>query len=407
MAEAIAHLRRGINDLRKNPADGNKAGDELELQLALGAALIASKGYAAPETGETYTRAVELCEVAGDKDKLAPALYGLALFHMDAGRLRKSVEVAETLLVRAKDSTAKLLAHRVAGSAKVEMGEWQTAHDHHRQVLELYDPDKHQELRHLYAQDQRVSATAHLSCSLLTLGHVDEAISYLDKALAEAREICHPHSLAFALHSAYVLESRLQDADRLNAVGKEMIAVCDEHSFPFHRCGGLSAIGSALYLEGNYQDAIETFSNSLAGYRATNAGYLIHLVLGQLSQCHLGLGQVGESIAFLEQAFDVVNTNEERSNEPTLWLLKGQIALRQGHGMAAAAAEIRRGLDLARRQKALWWELRLTAFLARLHVDRGEREEARAMLQPVYESFTSGFQTRDLLEAKALLDSLR
>jgi predicted ATPase len=86
--------------------------------------------------------------------------------------------------------------------------------------------------------------------------------------------------------------------------------------------------------------------------------------------------------------------------------LKGQIALRQGRGMDAAIAEIRRGLDLARRQKALWWELRLTTFLANLHVDRDEREEARAMLQPVYDRFTSGFQTRDLIEAKELLDGL-
>ncbi len=406
-AEAAAHLRRGISDLQKCPAVDSRARDELELQLALGAALIASKGYAAPETGEAYERAVELCDLAGATDKLAPALYGLSLFHMDSGRLRKSVEVARTLLKRTNDSSAQILGHRVAGSGLMHMGEWQEAHDHHRKALELYEPAKHQDLRHLYAQDQRVSAMAHLSWSLLMLAHVDEAQSCRDRALAEARDIQHPHSLAFALHSTYLLDVRLQDANRLMMFGKDMLVLCDEHGFAFHRCGGLSAIGSALFLEGHYQNAVENFLKSLAGYRSTNAAYLTHVVLGQLSRCHLELGQIDDSIAFLEQAFDAVNGNEERSDEPTLWLLKGQIALRQGRDIEVAVADIRRGLDLARRQNAFWWELRLTTFLARLHVDRGEREEARAILQPVYDKFASGFETRDLLDAKALLDSLR
>ena len=405
MAEAIAHLRRGIDDLRKSAAEESKAKNELELQLALGAALIASKGYAAPETGETYERTVELCDLAGTADKLAPALYGLSLFHMDSGRLRKSAEVAESLLKRADGSAAKVLGHRVAGTALMHMGEWQEAHDHHKMALELYEPAKHQDLRHLYAQDQRVSAMAHISWPLLLLGYVDEAQSYRDRALTEARDIQHPHSLAFALHSTYLVDVRLQDTKRLMTFGKDMLVLCDEHGFAFHRCGGHSSIGSALFLEGHYQDAIENFLKSLDGYRSTDAAYLIHVVLGQLSRCHLALGQIDDSVAFLEQAFDAVNGNEERSDEPPLWLLKGQIALRQGQDIEVAVADIRRGLDLARRQKALWWELHLTTFLAHLHVDLGERDEARAMLQPIYDRFTSGFETRDLLDAKALLDS--
>lgn len=407
MAEAVAHLRRGIDDLRKSPTEETKTSDELELQLALGAALIASKGYAAPETGETYERAVELCDLVGATDKLAPALYGLSLFHMDSGRLRKSAEVAETLLKRTNDSSAQILGHRVAGSALIHVGDWQTASEHHKKVLELYEPANHQDLRHLYAQDQRVSAQAHLSWSLHMLGHVDQAISCRDEALAEAEAIDHPHSLAFALHSAYLLDARLQDERRLETVGENMLALCDEHGFAFHRCGGLSAIGCALLLTGAYQEAMTNFEESLAGYRATNAGYLIHFILAQLGRCHLELGQIDESIAFLEQAFDAVNGNEERSDEPALWLLKGQIALRQGRDIEVAVADIRRGLDLARRQKALWWELRLTAFLARLNADRGKCEEAQAILQPVYDKFTSGFETRDLTEAKELLDHLR
>ena len=103
VVEAVAHLKHGIGDLQRSEIGKNKATTELELQLALGAALIAFKGYAAPETGQAYERAVELCEATGAKEHLAPALYGLALFHMDAGRLRKSVEVAESLLARAED----------------------------------------------------------------------------------------------------------------------------------------------------------------------------------------------------------------------------------------------------------------------------------------------------------------
>ena len=276
MAEAIAHLRRGIDDLRKSAAEESKAKNELELQLALGAALIASKGYAAPETGETYERTVELCDLAGTADKLAPALYGLSLFHMDSGRLRKSAEVAESLLKRADGSAAKVLGHRVAGTALMHMGEWQEAHDHHKKALELYEPAKHQDLRHLYAQDQRVSAMAHISWPLLLLGYVDEAQSYRDRALTEARDIQHPHSLALCVAIAtYLVDVRLQDTKRLMTFGKDMLVLCDEHGFAFHRCGGHSSIGSALFLEGQlpgcHREFFEEFGwISLDGCRLPN-----------------------------------------------------------------------------------------------------------------------------------------
>ena len=94
---------------------------------------------------------------------------------------------------------------------------------------------------------------------------------------------------------------------------------------------------------------------------------------------------------------------------PELLRVKGELVLLQGGAPQAAAAEnyFQRALDWARRQGASSWELRAAASLARLLRDQGRSAEAVALLQPVYDCFTEGFDTVDLKAAKALLDALQ
>ena len=88
--------------------------------------------------------------------------------------------------------------------------------------------------------------------------------------------------------------------------------------------------------------------------------------------------------------------------------IKGELLLSQGGSGAAAAAEdhYQQALDWARRQGALSWELRAATSLARLLRDHNRSTEAIAVLAPIYNRFTEGFETADLKTAKALIDSL-
>jgi predicted ATPase len=120
-------------------------------------------------------------------------------------------------------------------------------------------------------------------------------------------------------------------------------------------------------------------------------------------------GQTGDGLILLEAAIDHCERTEERWIFAELLRVKGELLLLQGGSSAAAMAEdhFRQALDWARRQGALSWELRAATSFARLLRDQGRPAEAMALLQPVYDRFTEGFDTVDLQAAKALIDALQ
>jgi predicted ATPase len=124
----------------------------------------------------------------------------------------------------------------------------------------------------------------------------------------------------------------------------------------------------------------------------------------------LGLaGQIADGLAALDDAIDHSERAEERWHIAELLRVKGELLLLEGrHGAAATAEDLfRQALDWARWQETLSWELRAATSLARLRRDQGRSTDATALLQPVYDRFTEGFDTTDLKEARLLLDALR
>jgi predicted ATPase len=120
-------------------------------------------------------------------------------------------------------------------------------------------------------------------------------------------------------------------------------------------------------------------------------------------------GQVADGLAVIEEALEQVERTEERWALAELLRVKGELLLLQGGSSAMATAEdhFRQALHWARRQGALSWELRAATSLARLLRDQDRAADALALLQPVYDRFTEGFDTADLKTAKALLDAPR
>jgi predicted ATPase len=120
-------------------------------------------------------------------------------------------------------------------------------------------------------------------------------------------------------------------------------------------------------------------------------------------------GEIADGLAVAEEAIAACEQTEGRFVFAELLRVKGELFLLQGAPRAAAAAEdhFRQALDWARRQGALSWELRAAMSLARLLRDQGRPADALALLQPVYDRFTEGFDTVDLKAAKDLLDALQ
>ena len=145
--------------------------------------------------------------------------------------------------------------------------------------------------------------------------------------------------------------------------------------------------------------------SGLAAYRATGAEMWMPHYVALLAAAHEIGGQVEEGLALLDEALQIVERTGERWFAAELNRNKGELLVRQGH--AEAAAELyHKALTIAEQQGAKLWELRAGASLARLWREQGRRGEARDLLAPVYGSFTEGFDTPDLKDAKALLDQL-
>ena len=194
-AEAIAHLTQGLAVLTTLPETPERLHQELDLQVALGTALRATKGNAAPEVERPYTRARELCAQLGDTPQLFPVLRGLMLYYQGRGQLHTASQLGEQLLRLAQalpDPAHLLLAHFQLGWALCWRGEPAAARTHHTQALALYEPQAHRALAVRYGGDLGVASGGYLARALWYLGYPDQALQRTQAVRTLAQEVAQP-----------------------------------------------------------------------------------------------------------------------------------------------------------------------------------------------------------------------
>src|SRR5579863_3016712 len=176
-ADAISSLDKAIELLRKLPVSAESIQRELPLQLALGPASIAVKGWASLETERAYTRARELCERLGDPVDLFPALFGLWIMHLLRGEGQTAYELAEQLPRRAQgvhDQAVLVHAQWAPGVTSYCIGEFISARKHLEMAITLYDPDRHPPLAVRYVGiDPGVACLSFAALTLWQLGYPD------------------------------------------------------------------------------------------------------------------------------------------------------------------------------------------------------------------------------------------
>jgi len=238
---------------------------------------------------------------------------------------------------------------------------------------------------------------------LLCLGLPDRALTQTNAAIAEARRLAHPPSLASSLMVGAMLLSLLDDNRGLDERANELVTVAVEQGVPWWHTVGTFYRGWVTLQNGNAAEGIFLMRNGSTAYRDTGAEMWVpyHTAL-RARACELA-GQMEEAAVLLNDAFHTAEKTGERWFAAELARHKGQLLLRQGH-FEPAEEFYRTALSIARKQEAKLWELRAAASLARLRRDQGRRAEARELLASVYDWFTEGFGTPDLKDAKALLN---
>ncbi len=246
-------------------------------------------------------------------------------------------------------------------------------------------------------------AQAPVGIDLLCLGYPDQASARSRAAIAEARKLAHPPSLASILGVGAVPLTLLGEDAVLGEWVDELVAVAIEQ--PFWIAVGTIYRGWLKAKNGDVAEGISLLRSGSAAYHATGAELWMPPFITLLARACEIAGQVEEAVTLSDGALQTVERTGERWLEAELYRHKGQLLLQQGHSEAAEELYCK-ALSIAREQEAKLWELRAALSLARLRRDQGRPAEARDLLAPVYGWFTEGFGTPDLKEAKALLVEL-
>jgi len=391
---------------------------ELGLIMALGAQLVATRGYSSADVEQTYTRARQLCKVLIEQSddarqaasQMIPVLIGLGAFYGHQARYQTACDIYDQIFALARssgDPEAMMLADWGPGYLLVHMGEFLSARSHLEKALEAYEPQKHQRLITVFTLDMGVSCLSWLSWVLFFLGYPDQALQRSGEAIALARQISHPFSFAVALAVATTLHVYALDVEGTRELAEEAIEICRQKGFTFWFGVASAFRGLALAWRGEYHGGISLMREGERVWRASGAviglpEYLIVLaeVLGYAGHVEKGLGA-------LEEAFEMLNKSGETMYLAELHRIKGDLLLKHlNENQAEAEACYREAIEIARMQEAKTLELRATTSLSSLLSKQGRRDEARKILVEIYRWFTEGFQTQDYKSASSLLKEL-
>jgi predicted ATPase/class 3 adenylate cyclase len=412
--EALSHLGRALELLGTLPAGAERDQQELGLQIALGVAWMAVKGYAAPELEKAYGRALEICEKFGESPQTIPVMMGLWAFYLVRGQVRTAEKVAAEALEladRLQIPALQMEAHLRAGISRLMMGRPLVAREHLERALALWIPQEHRSHALIYGQDPGMAIHAYLGWCLLELGFPDTGLRLNRKALEVANQHSHPLSAAFAwcfITRSHLYRKEFADAHRS---AQEMIRLSVEQDFPLWAVGGRILDGIATTELSPARDTVEQLRQAIEAWFELGANTEVPLYLTTVAKTEARLGNLDAALAEIARALDLVHEYAQFAHEPELLRLRGELLAtgRSSNGGAArdsAEASLKQALEFSRAHGMKLAELRAATSLGRLWLADGRGAEAYAMLSELYDSFAEGFEIADLREAKALLAGL-
>ncbi len=417
--EAMALATRGIDLLRKLPPSSERDRLELNLQVVLGIAQIAVCGYATPVVGRTFQHARELCRQFGDVPELFPVLWGLWVHNVVREDLSAGLANADELLqhsVRLQDSELLALAHWTKEATLVNLGDFNGAREHFERVLEFFDPEQTTAAQR-YWHDPGVAGRCFGAWALCCLGYPDQALQRIDEAVVRAREIRHPHVTSVALFFAAFVHQLRREPARARPYAEELLSLAGKEALLQWIAFGKIVYGWSLARTGELVKGLAELREGMGACEASDTAISRPHFLAMLAEALVEAGQFQDALATLDEALVVSEHARDRYYESELYRFKGELLwaeeARGGHTQlhqnreAAAAAEdcLSRAIEIAQSQQAKWFELR--AFLSVCGLRRREGKDPRVteVLLPVYNSFTEGFDTPDLLAAQEFLQS--
>jgi class 3 adenylate cyclase/predicted ATPase len=410
--EAIGHLRRGIAAVSSLEETPPRSRLELAHQLALGPCLLATRGYRSDELKAAYLRAWTIAERLCDERALFTAMWGHLLTRGQDGMDDETTGDLITRLFQGADAIGdtglRLQAHHAAWVRTLWLGQPQATHDHVTTGLALYDRDRQAEHAVLYGgHDAAVCGHGHGAIALWNLGRPDQALTSARRGIALATDLGHAPSLAHALWLAGFVHQMRRDAPAALETAERLLALAGQHDFTVHRAAGRLLRGWARALLGAPEsEGLAEMRAAVTAYRRL-AGIMAGPYLVSLADSERRARHFDRAEATLRDAETVVMHRGEQIWIGGVLRSRGDVASsRPRPDLALAEGCYLQALAIARRVGAKSLELRAAKGLARVWHRQRKTKDARDLLGPVLAWFTEGFDTLDLIEAKAVLNRL-
>jgi DNA-binding SARP family transcriptional activator len=407
--QVIEHASRGIELMKGLPQSAQTAQYDLDFQIILGNAFVATKGFGSIEAGVVFERANRLCAKVGHTPQIFPVLSGLWGYYIHRAEYETALELATyalTLAQQTEDSGAILNASSLMGVTLFYLGEYASSLQHMEGVIETYDLELHGTLALLYGQDPGVCALSIAALTLLRLGYPERALAYSDRALQLARVVSYPFVLAFTLLLALWLHAARYEMRALLAIVDEQIELTSRHGFPLQLAIAQFDALWARGMLGEASDVIPQMERALADWEGTGAEVGKSVLLGGLAEVCLKAGRIAEGLNFVQAGMKHSRASGEACFTADLFRIRGELLWHQGYPKREVEADFRRAIELAYEQNARLQALRAIVNLCRLWQEQGREEEALQKLTESFDGFSEGFDEPALREARQLIQVL-
>jgi len=408
--EAIVHYKRALEFLKELPETPERVQQEIALQLDYVVPLELTGGYAAPEVSQAIIRARELCDQISETPQYFTTLIHLATHHAFAKAEYRTALAYQKEINKIVEQTGDPLQKAISSFttiwALVNVAELKETVEHAKEMNALYDPDKHGFLAYIFGFDLGVINRVFGALALWLLGFPHQARKDVELAVEHAYQFGHPHTIAFVLVGACIMDWFLGDTEGGHRHLEELTRISHEKGFIYWYGHAVFYMGEKLALEGKVDEGIARMHEGLTIMKSTGIQTCFSRLLARMAVVHLKTGHFDEGLAAIAEASEVRCKFDEKYMEAEHYRLKGELLLRKGENEDEVISLFDQAIEVSRDQEAKSLELRAVMSKSRLLKTQGKKKEAFKILDVTYSWFTEGFDTADLKEAKALLEEL-
>jgi class 3 adenylate cyclase/tetratricopeptide (TPR) repeat protein len=400
-AEALSHLRRGLELVEHLTEGETKARIELELQSAMGPALIALKGFGDNEVGAVYARAGELSAQLGEGPHLFTSLWGRWVYHLvrdDLHQARRLALEMKHLGEVSKDSAMLVEAHWTLGNTLFWLGKLNESRSNLEKAIEIYEPQRHHTHAYVYGQDPGVAAHCYAACTYFALGFPDRASRAQQKALQLAESLNHPFSIGWALAFPFMIDmfncdpvAALQAADRT-------IAYCTEQAYLFWLFAAMVVRGWAISLLEDPEEGVSLIKKGLEGWQTIGSIIVRPIFLGLFGEAKALRGDLADAIATVDEGISIAGFQNELLSSLYLNRIKGVLLHKSGNA-GAAEKILRKTMQHSNKLGARSFALAAALALAEVQRDSGGGSYGKKSVDRILRTYTEGYENPLILRA--------